>query len=95
MPTIPQWRLSALPSYISVAEVERLIATCDLTTPAGARDRAVLLLLARLGLRAGDVVALCLDAIDWQQATITVRGKGRRETRLPLLRMPAMPCSPT
>lgn len=84
VPTIPQWRLSALPSYISVAEVERLIATCDLTTRAGARDRAILLLLARLGLRAGDVVALRLDAIDWQQATITVRGKGRRETRLPL-----------
>jgi site-specific recombinase XerD len=73
-----------LPRYIGVAEVERLIATCDLTTPAGARDRAVLLLLARLGLRAGDVVALRLDAIDWQQATLTVRGKGRRETKLPL-----------
>lgn len=84
VPTIPQWRLSALPSYISVAEVERLIATCDLTTPTGTRDRAVLLLLARLGLRAGDVVALRLDAIDWEQATITVRGKSRRETRLPL-----------
>jgi len=84
VPTIPQWRLSALPSYISVGEVERLIATCDPMTPAGARDRAVLLLLARLGLRAGDVVALRLDAIDWRQATITVRGKGRRETRLPL-----------
>ena len=84
VPIIPQWRLSALPRYISGAEVERLIATCDLTTPAGARDRAILLLLARLGLRAGDVVALRLDAIDWQQATITVRGKGRRETRLPL-----------
>jgi site-specific recombinase XerD len=84
VPTIPQWRLSTLPSYISVAEVERLIATCDLATPAGVRDRAILLLLARLGLRAGDVVALRLDAIDWQQATISVRGKGRRETRLPL-----------
>lgn len=84
VPTIPQWRLSALPSYISVAEVERLLATCDLARPAGVRDRAVLLLLTRLGLRAGDVVELRLDAIDWQQATITVRGKGRRETKLPL-----------
>jgi site-specific recombinase XerD len=61
-----------------------LIATCDATTPTGARDRAVLLLLARLGLRAGDVIALRLDSIDWSQATITVLGKGRRETRLPL-----------
>lgn len=84
VPTIPQWRLSTLPSYISVAEVGCLIATCDLTTAAGARDRAVLLLLARLGLRAGDIVALRVDAIDWQRATLTVRGKGRRETRLPL-----------
>jgi site-specific recombinase XerD len=84
VPIIPQWRLSTLPRYIGVAAVERLIATCDLTTAAGARDRAVLLLLARLGLRAGDVVALRLDAIDWHQATLTVRGKGRRETRLPL-----------
>ena len=84
VPTIPSWRLSTLPRYIGVAEVERLVATCDLTTPAGARDRAVLLLLARLGLRAGDIVALRLNAIDWQQATLTVQGKGRRETRLPL-----------
>ena len=84
VPTIPEWRLSALPRYIGAAEVDRLIATCDQTTPAGARDRAVLLLLARLGLRAGDVIALRLDAIDWRQATITVRGKGRRDTRLPL-----------
>jgi site-specific recombinase XerD len=84
VPKIPQWRLSALPRYIGGADIERLIAACDVTTPAGARDRAVLLLLARLGLRAGDVLALRLDAIDWCQATLAVRGKGRRETRLPL-----------
>jgi site-specific recombinase XerD len=84
VPTIPEWRLSALPRYIDAAQVERLIATCDLTTPTGLRDRAILLLLARLGLRAGDIVSLRLDDLDWQQATLTVRGKGRRETRLPL-----------
>jgi site-specific recombinase XerD len=84
VPTIPQWRLSALPRYISSADVERLIARCDLTTSAGVRDRAVLHLLARLGLRAGDIVALRLDDIDWRQATLSVRGKSRRETRLPL-----------
>jgi integrase/recombinase XerD len=84
VPTIPQWRLSTLPLYIGGADIERLMATCDSTTPAGARDRVVLLLLARLGLRAGDVVALRLDAIDWQQAALTVRGKSRRDTRLPL-----------
>ena len=52
IPTIPQWRLSALPRYISAAEVERVIASCDVTMPMGIRDRAVLLLLSRLGLRA-------------------------------------------
>jgi integrase/recombinase XerD len=58
VPTIPQWRLSALPRYIGIADVDRLIATCDRATPAGVRDRAILLLLARLGLRAGDILAL-------------------------------------
>src|SRR5262249_9954230 len=84
VPTIPEWRLSTLPRYIDAAQVELLIATCDLTTPTGLRDRAILLLLARLGLRAGDIVSLRLDDLDWQQATLSVRGKGRRETRLPL-----------
>jgi integrase/recombinase XerD len=84
VPTIPEWRLSTLPRYIDAAQVERLIATCDLTTPMGLRDRAILLLLARLGLRAGDIVSLRLDDFDWQQATLSVRGKSRRETRLPL-----------
>jgi integrase/recombinase XerD len=74
VPTIPQWRLS----------VEQLIATCDLTTRVGIRDRTVLPLLARLGLRAGDILSLRLTDIGWQQATLSVRGKGRRETRLPL-----------
>jgi site-specific recombinase XerD len=84
VPTIPQWRLSTLPRYIDASQVERLIATCDRTTPTGLRDRAILLLLARLGLRAGDIASLCLSDLDWDQATLTVQGKGRRETRLPL-----------
>lgn len=84
VPTIPQWRLSALPRYITGADVERLIATCDQATPIGARNRAILLLLARLGLRAGDIIALRVDDLDWQHAALKVRGKGRRETRLPL-----------
>lgn len=84
MPTIPEWRLSTLPRYIDASQVDRLIATCDLTTSTGLRDRAILLLLARLGLRAGDIVSLRLDDLDWRQATVSVRGKSRRETRLPL-----------
>ncbi|WP_246777224.1 tyrosine-type recombinase/integrase [Microvirga sp. VF16] len=84
IPTIPQWRLSALPRYIPSADVERVIGSCDVTTSMGIRDRAVLLLLARLGLRAGDIAGMRLDDIDWQEGTLRVRGKGRREIRLPL-----------
>jgi site-specific recombinase XerC len=66
------------------ANVERVIASCDLSTLIGVRDRAVLLLLARLGLRAGDVAGLELTAIDWSVGTLQVAGKNRQETQLPL-----------
>jgi integrase/recombinase XerD len=84
IPTIAHWRLARLPQYLSDEVVERLIASCDLTTSIGVRDRAVLLLLARLGLRAGDVAGLKLTAIDWETGTLRVAGKNRRECRLPL-----------
>lgn len=84
IPTIPQWRLSALPRYLPADEIEQVVAACDITTPVGMRDRAVLLLLARLGLRAGDVVKLHLADIDWHAATLKVCGKGRRQVCLPL-----------
>jgi site-specific recombinase XerD len=64
--------------------VERLIASCDRASTVGRRDRAILLLLARLGLRAGDIVHLRLSDIDWKGASVFVSGKGRRATRLPL-----------
>ena len=84
VPVIPQWRLSALPRYLPSADVERLIASCDLTKPHGIRDKAILLLLARLGLRAGDILEMRLDDVAWDEGTLRVRGKGRREVRLPL-----------
>lgn len=84
IPTVAHWRLASLPRYLQPAEVERLIASCDRTSPVGRRDRAILLLLARLGLRAGDIVHLCLSDIDWRGAWIHVCGKNRRHTRLPL-----------
>jgi integrase/recombinase XerD len=84
VPLVPQWRLSALPRYLSAADVERLIASCDLGTGHGMRDRAILLLFARLGLRAGDILNMRLDDIDWAAGTVLVSGKGRREVRLPL-----------
>lgn len=84
VPTIADWKLSALPRYVSQAEIERIVGACDLATVAGRRDRAMLLLMVKLGLRAGDVVGLCLGDIDWGDATVTVSGKGRRSVRMPL-----------
>jgi len=84
VPTVPQWRLSALPRYLPGPDVERLIASCDLTTSTGIRDKAVLFLLVRLGLRAGDILGMRLDDVAWDEGTLRVRGKGRREVRLPL-----------
>jgi site-specific recombinase XerD len=84
IPCVAQWRLATLPRHIAAADVERVIASCDVTTTRGRRDRAVLLLLARLGFRAGDVSTLTLDALDWREARVHVVGKGRRGDWLPL-----------
>ena len=84
LPTIAHWRLASLPKYLTTEEVERTISGCRLTTLIGVRDRAVLLLLARLGLRAGDVAALQFEHIDWHNATVQVSGKNRCAERLPL-----------
>lgn len=84
VPGIARWRLASLPRYIGAADVERLIANCNPGVAAGARDRAIILLLARLGLRAGDVRDLLLSDIDWSQGRLRVMGKGRCESWLPL-----------
>ena len=84
IPTVAQYRLSSLPRYLPARDVEHIIAACDPRTPCGARDRAILLLLARLALRAGDIVGLRLTDIEWTEGELRVSGKGRRETRLPL-----------
>lgn len=84
IPSVRCWRLASLPQYLAANDVERLIASCDVAEPGGIRDRAILLLLARLGLRAGDVLTLRLGDIEWEQGTLRVRGKGRRVVRLPL-----------
>lgn len=84
IPAVAHWRLARLPRCLSVEEVERLIAGCNGTTPGRLRDRAILLLLARLGLRSGDVAHLRLSDIDWNNGTLQVTGKGRYQVRLPL-----------
>jgi len=84
VPKVPQWRLSSLPRYLDPADVERLIASCDVSTSIGLRDRAILLLLARLGLRAHDIRTMVLADVDWKLGLLKVRGKSRREALLPL-----------
>jgi site-specific recombinase XerD len=84
VPSVAGWRLSGLPRGLEPAQLRRLLAACDRRTPTGRRDYAIMLLLARLGLRAGEVAGLGLDDIDWRRGEIAVRGEGNRAERLPL-----------
>jgi site-specific recombinase XerD len=84
LPTIAHWKRASCPDYLSKEEVEKLIVVCNPATAEGARDLAVLLLLIRLGLRAGDIVQLRHADIDWEQGALQLTGKGRRQSVLPL-----------
>ena len=84
IPAVAYWRLAKLPRCLSAGEVDRLIAACDGADPGRLRDRAIVLMLVRLGLRAGDVAQLRLTDIDWNRGTLQVIGKGRYQVRLPL-----------
>jgi site-specific recombinase XerD len=84
LPTIAHWKRASCPDYLSKEEVEKLIVACNPVTAEGARDRAVLLLLVRLGLRAGDIVNLRHADIDWENGALQLAGKGRRQSVLPL-----------
>jgi site-specific recombinase XerD len=84
IPAVAGWRLAGLPRSLEPGEVQRLLVACDRRTRTGQRDFAMLLLLARLGLRAGEVRALTLEDIDWRAGELLVRGKGNRRERLPL-----------
>src|SRR5439155_23365263 len=78
------WRGSDLPRPLPPGDLHRLLASCDRPTGAGRRDRAILTLLARLGLRVGELVRLELSDFDWRGGEVTIRGKARRQERLPL-----------
>jgi len=84
IPPIAGWRDTRLPATLGAADVDAVLRSCDRSTASGLRDFAVLTLLARLGLRAAEVAALRLGDIDWQAGEIVVRGKARRQERLPL-----------
>jgi site-specific recombinase XerD len=82
--TVANWHLSELPKFLEPEQVECLLQSCNQDTLIGQRDYVILLLLARLGLRAGDVVHMTLDDIDWKAGELIVRGKSHRQERLPL-----------
>ena len=84
VPRAAGWRLSSLPRALEAEQVTALLESCDRSTVIGRRDLAILSLLARLGLRAGEVAGLRLDDIDWRAGEVTMRGKGSATERLPL-----------
>ena len=84
VPAVATWSLSDVPKYLSPDQVQKVIEGCDRNRAGGKRNYAILLLLARLGLRASEVVALTLDDLDWEAGLITIHGKGQRVDQLPL-----------
>jgi len=84
VPRVASHKGAGLPRGLQAATVAALLKSCDRRTRIGRRDYAILLLLARLGLRAGEVAALCLDDLKWRSGELTVHGKGGRQDRLPL-----------
>jgi site-specific recombinase XerD len=84
LPGVADWRLWQLPKSLPPKQVEQLLDSCDRNTHSGRRDYAILLLMARLGLRGGEVLTLTLEDLDWEHSEIVVHGKSRRLERLPL-----------
>lgn len=84
IPPVAGWRDTSLPATLSRSQVEAIVAAQDTTTVTGRRNFAIVLVLARLGLRAAEVGALCLEDLDWRAGQLVVRGKARRDDPLPL-----------
>ena len=84
VPTVANWTMAGLPKTISAPQIQRLLEGCDRRSATGCRDFAILLLLARLGLRASEVVDLQLSDIDWDDGSISIRGPAQRCDCLPL-----------
>jgi site-specific recombinase XerD len=84
VPPVAGWRGGRLPTTMSAGQVTAVLEHCDRSHPGGLRDYAILTLLSRLGLRSGEVAALQLTDVDWRGGEIWIRGKSRRQDRLPL-----------
>ncbi len=85
VPSVAGWRLASLPRRLDTASVAAVLGGCDRASEAGRREYAIVVVLARLGLRAGEVAALRLEDIDWRSGEVTIAGKGGRRDKLPLL----------
>jgi len=84
VPSVAGWRNTEIPATMAPSDVQRLLSACDRSTLGGARNYAIMLLLARLGLRSIEVARLQLEDLDWRAGELVVRGKARRHDRLPL-----------
>jgi len=84
VPTVARWQFSEIPKFLQPEQVKRILESCDRSTGTGKRNYAILLLLSRLGLRAGEIVHMELDDILWETGELIVRGKSSREEKLPL-----------
>lgn len=84
VPSMRRWKLATLPTYLSAAQVRTVLDGCDRATVMGRRDYAVLMLLAKLGLRADEVATITLDDLDWRAGELLVRAKGRQRARMPM-----------
>lgn len=84
VPSVSRWRPTSAPKFLKPEQVKRILDTCDQKTPMGKRNYAILLLLARLGLRAGEIANMELEDISWEAGELMVKGKSKREQKLPL-----------
>lgn len=84
VPSMRRWKLATLPTYLPAAQVQKALDGCDRATAMGRRDYAILMMLAKLGLRADEVATLTLDDIDWRASEMLVRAKGRQRARMPI-----------
>lgn len=84
VPVVPNWSMTTIPRAIAPDQVRQLLASIDRRSRTGRRDYAIVLLLARLGLRSGEVASLTLDDVDWEAGQLTVHGKRGRRNELPL-----------
>jgi integrase len=84
VPSTRQWKFANLPTYLSAEQVQKVLDGCERTSAIGRRDYAILMMLAKLGLRANEVMTLTLDDIDWRSGEMCVRAKGRQRARMPV-----------